>query len=68
MDRQAALFSVAPSHVYVTAHWERHGWIMTIHSTSGIPGCGQSTREAYGPLSGEELVDVCGAALAAILT
>jgi len=68
MEHEPALFKVAPSHVYVTAHWERHGWIMTIHSTSGIPGCGSSTREAYGPLSGEELVDVAGAALAGLLT
>lgn len=68
MEQQRALFSVAPSHIYVTAHWERFGWIMTIHTTTGLPGAEGSTRELYGPLSGSELVDVLDGALGAILT
>lgn len=68
MEHQTALFAVAPSHVYVVAHWERHGWTMTIHSATGIPGASGSTREVYGPLSSQELVDVASAALAALLT
>lgn len=67
MDQQA-LFDVAPSHLYVVAHWQRHGWVLTIHTTTGpVPGAQGSTREAYGPLSASELVDVVSSSLASIL-
>ena len=65
---QTALFDVAPSHLYVVAHWQRHGWVLTVHTTTGlVPGASGSTREAYGPLSAAELLDVVSGSLASIL-
>lgn len=65
---QQALFDVAPSHLYVVAHWQRHGWVLTIHAATGpVPGAQGSVREVYGPLSATELVDVASSSLASIL-
>lgn len=63
MERQEALFTPLPSHIYVAAHWAPGGWEITCTQSYGGGGRWPSQRDAYGPLSASELVDVVAALL-----
>lgn len=67
MDRPLELFRLAPSHVYLAAHWTPQGWQLTCSSSSGGPRGYDLTRTLYGPLTSSELLDVACGELSTIL-
>jgi len=62
-----ALFAVAPSHLYVVAHYDwRAGWSLSV-SVAGTTSHGPS-RAFYEGLSSSELLDVACSEMARVLS